>query len=231
VGRHLAERVVRELDGREATERLRPEWGLAKERVAARSGALEGDSLATAGRVRQPIGSKGDTHNAFDGITYAKGEAVLEMVEAWVGKDVFRRGVQLHLERHAWGNATASGPGAPGLRESVWILFGLRPRRETSRLAFDFLKSHHDELTRRLPKGTFSMTAYLPWVAPGLCTGGASEEIEAFFRPRTAAVDGGARVLDQALESVDQCLARRTAQQPSVAAFFRSRAGGGVPSR
>jgi alanyl aminopeptidase len=117
------------------------------------------------------------------------------------------------------------------LRESVWILFGLGSHRETGRLAFDFLKGHYDELTRRLPKGTSSTTAYLPWVASGLCTAGARAEIEAFFRPRTAAVEGGARVLDQALERVDQCLARKTAHQASVAAFLRSRAGGGASSR
>jgi alanyl aminopeptidase len=111
------------------------------------------------------------------------------------------------------------------LRESVWMLWGLGSHRETRRLAFDFLKSHYDALAGRLPKGTFSPTAYFPWVAAGLCTSDARQEIEAFFEPRAAAVEGGPRVLKQALESVDQCLARRKAQQPSVAAFLQAQAG------
>jgi alanyl aminopeptidase len=110
-------------------------------------------------------------------------------------------------------------------REAVWIVFGLGSSRETRRVAFDFLKSHYDALARRLPQGTFSATAYLPWVAAGLCTSEARQEIEAFFRPRATTVEGGPRVLDQVLESVDQCRARTEAQGPSVAAFLRSPAG------
>ncbi len=94
--------------GEKIRERFRPDWEVATQRAAERSGALEDDSLASARRLRQPIVTKDDIHNAFDSITYAKGEAVLEMVEAWLGEPVFRRGVQQYLERHAWGNATAS---------------------------------------------------------------------------------------------------------------------------
>ncbi len=530
--------------GEKTVERFRPDWGTAAERAAARSSALESDSLATARCVRQPIESKDDILDAFDEITYAKGEAVLEMVEAWLGEETFRKGVQLHLERHPWGSATASDflsalsaaagrdvsavlsafldqtgaplvsavvrcdrtprlvlsqrpyhalgsseerktwevpvcakvagraplactlltdangeipleacpdwayanagatgyyrtrldagqaqralasgalggaervalagdvaalvasgdvpaadavsllpllaqdperevvrsgaelarrletvvaddllplyeesvrsafdprarqlglvprPGEsedtrllrrslvsaaglvgrdPGLlgdavalarrwlddasaidpdmvdtvlsvsaagadrpladrfraealragdrerrkllfgalgslrdpdlardalaltlddrldaRESVFILLDLGSHRETRRLAFDFLKSHYDELARRLPQGTSSPVAYFPAVAAGLCTTDARREMEAFFKPRTATVEGGPRVLDQALESVDQCLARKRVQEPSLAAYFRSRARSGPVGR
>jgi len=46
--------------------------------------------------------------DAFDSITYVKGEAVVRMFESWLGEDVFRKGVQRYLGRHAWGNATAA---------------------------------------------------------------------------------------------------------------------------
>ena len=94
--------------GEKVTDRFAPEWGVALERVAARSGALDADSVASARRIRQPIVAKHDIEDAFDGITYAKGEAVLEMVESWLGEEPFRRGVQAYLERHAWGNATVA---------------------------------------------------------------------------------------------------------------------------
>jgi alanyl aminopeptidase len=94
--------------GEKVTDRFRPDWGVAVERAANRSSALEADSLATARRIRQPITSKDDIYNAFDGVTYGKGQAVLEMLEAWLGEDVFRRGVQGYIERHAEGSATAA---------------------------------------------------------------------------------------------------------------------------
>ena len=41
------------------------------------------DSLASARAIRQPIESTHDISNAFDGITYSKGGAVLAMFERW----------------------------------------------------------------------------------------------------------------------------------------------------
>ncbi|QSQ21909.1 M1 family metallopeptidase [Pyxidicoccus parkwayensis] len=88
-------------------ETWRPTWDAPVERVNERSGALDSDSLLSARRIRQPIESQNDIVNAFDGITYGKGAAVLSMTEEWLGRDVFRRGIQRHLKAHAHGNATA----------------------------------------------------------------------------------------------------------------------------
>ncbi|MFK7989948.1 MAG: M1 family metallopeptidase [Sandaracinaceae bacterium] len=69
--------------------------------------AMDSDSLAGARQIRQPIESEHDIHNAFDGITYNKGNAVLAMFERYLGREVFQRGVQRYLREHAGGNATA----------------------------------------------------------------------------------------------------------------------------
>ncbi len=42
----------------------------------------------------------------FDGITYAKGAAVLKQLVAYVGRDNFRTGVRAYFEQHAYRNAT-----------------------------------------------------------------------------------------------------------------------------
>jgi len=42
----------------------------------------------------------------FDGITYAKGAAVLKQLVAYVGQDNFLAGVRDYFGKHAWGNAT-----------------------------------------------------------------------------------------------------------------------------
>lgn len=67
--------------------------------------AMGADSLANARQIRQPIESTHDIENAFDGITYSKGGSVLLMFENYLGEEVFREGVQYHLEKFAFGNA------------------------------------------------------------------------------------------------------------------------------
>jgi aminopeptidase N len=66
------------------------------------------DALDTARAVRQPITSTSDAEAAFDGITYVKGASVLEMIESWLGPDVFRDGVRAYIKSHEHGNATAA---------------------------------------------------------------------------------------------------------------------------
>ena len=51
----------------------------------------------------------GDTQLAllnFDGISYAKGAAVLRQLVAWLGDDAFLTGLRAHFAAHAYGNAT-----------------------------------------------------------------------------------------------------------------------------
>jgi alanyl aminopeptidase len=86
----------------------KPEWGSRVARVGTRSFAMDVDSLVSARRIRQPIESNDDIENAFDGITYQKGGAVLDMFESWVGEETFRQGVHQYLKAHAFGNATAA---------------------------------------------------------------------------------------------------------------------------
>ena len=44
--------------------------------------------------------------STFDGITYAKGAAVLKQLVAYVGRDNFLAGVRTYFAQYAWGNAT-----------------------------------------------------------------------------------------------------------------------------
>lgn len=88
-------------------EQLEPKWNTAAERAKYVGWSMNADSLATARRIRQPIESNDDIHNAFDGITYGKGAAVTRMFEKYVGEESFRKGVQRYLRDHAFGNATA----------------------------------------------------------------------------------------------------------------------------
>ena len=88
-------------------DRWKPEWNWAVQRAGARTTVMDEDSLTTARRIRQPIAGNDDIANAFDGITYQKGAAVIGMFEGWVGEEGFRQGIRRYLSSHAWGNATA----------------------------------------------------------------------------------------------------------------------------
>ncbi|WP_310964675.1 M1 family aminopeptidase [Nocardioides terrisoli] len=61
----------------------------------------------------------------FDMITYAKGNAVLRQLVTWLGEDDFLAGVNAHLTRHAFGNAT--------LADFLDSLAGDRPPNPTGR--------------------------------------------------------------------------------------------------
>ncbi|MEP6533996.1 MAG: M1 family aminopeptidase [Bryobacteraceae bacterium] len=87
---------------------LRPDWKVNLDAAVSRNSAMNSDKLVSARTIRQPIEVPGDIANAFDGITYVKGSAVIRMFENYLGAGVFQRGVQLFLARHAWKNADAN---------------------------------------------------------------------------------------------------------------------------
>src|SRR5262249_1635635 len=68
--------------------------------------AMDTDSWHSARRIAQPILSNDDIMNAFDTITYEKGGGVLAMFEQFYGPENFRKGIELHMERKAFGRGT-----------------------------------------------------------------------------------------------------------------------------
>ena len=87
-------------------DQWKPGWNVQVDAVANKARVMAADSLDSARAIRQPIESANDIANAFDGITYGKGAAVLTMLERWIGPDVFQAGVRAYMTKHAWGNAT-----------------------------------------------------------------------------------------------------------------------------
>lgn len=88
-------------------DELRPEFNAPRSRQDAAVVAMQGDSLASTRRVRQPIHDFTEIAAAFDGITYRKGGAVLSMFEHFIGVEPFRDGIRAYLNENARGNATS----------------------------------------------------------------------------------------------------------------------------
>jgi alanyl aminopeptidase len=85
-----------------------PEWQMSIGELNGYQGAMSNDQLVSARRVRQPIESNDDIANAFDGITYNKGSALLNMFEAYMGPERFQAGIYRYLTAYAWKNATSA---------------------------------------------------------------------------------------------------------------------------
>jgi aminopeptidase N len=79
----------------------RPSYATRLDAVTSLHGVMDLDGLASARAVRQPVASTSEAHEAFDGITYEKGAAVLSTIERWVGEDAFKRGVRDYLTSNA----------------------------------------------------------------------------------------------------------------------------------
>ena len=90
------------------TARLHPEWNTALNAVGVRDGAMARDSVSTTHPVVQHVETVEQASQAFDEITYSKGEAVIRMLEAYVGEDAWRTGVRAYMREHAYGNTVSN---------------------------------------------------------------------------------------------------------------------------
>ena len=89
------------------TMEVHPEYRADLARVDGVQEAMANDSLVSARSIRQPITGNGDIMNAFDGITYQKGDGVVAMFEHYVGEKAFQKGMRAYIRKHAFGNAVA----------------------------------------------------------------------------------------------------------------------------
>ena len=87
-----------------ATEHFHPEWNTSLAAIGGREYAMGLDSLSTTHPVVQHVETVDQASQAFDAITYQKGEAVIRMLEAYVGPDAWRDGVRRYIKAHAHGN-------------------------------------------------------------------------------------------------------------------------------
>ncbi|HET8643187.1 MAG TPA: aminopeptidase N [Pseudonocardiaceae bacterium] len=71
-----------------------------------KSWAYRQDQLPSTHPIACEVRDLQDVEVNFDGITYAKGAAVLKQLVAYVGLDNFLAGLKVYFDKHAWGNAT-----------------------------------------------------------------------------------------------------------------------------
>jgi aminopeptidase N len=84
-----------------------PEWNIPQQVANGLDGTLNLDAARTTRTIRATADTPEEINEMFDGISYGKAGAVLNMVENYVGKETFRQGVHNYLAAHLYANATA----------------------------------------------------------------------------------------------------------------------------
>ena len=87
------------------TQHFHPDWGAEYESINGREGAMGLDGFVTTHPIVQQIRTVEQTNQAFDAITYEKGQAVIAMLEGYTGADVWRRGIRDYITAHKYGSS------------------------------------------------------------------------------------------------------------------------------
>ncbi len=86
-----------------------PAWRWWEQEDQSRESAMAADARATSHAIEQHVTNELEALNSFDSdITYSKGEALLRMLEAYIGEDVFRQGIRSYIKNRAYSNAAAA---------------------------------------------------------------------------------------------------------------------------
>jgi aminopeptidase N/puromycin-sensitive aminopeptidase len=85
----------------------KPEWNMDLDDVRETGDAMNADSLLNTHPIHQEAETPQQILELADAITYGKTAAVLRMLEAYLGPETFRSGVNQYLKQHAYSNATA----------------------------------------------------------------------------------------------------------------------------
>ncbi|HWX18604.1 MAG TPA: M1 family metallopeptidase [Candidatus Binatia bacterium] len=94
--------------GTKATDHFNPDWQMWLDAGSAKSGVMRQDSLPSTHPILQPIANESQANDAFDGITYIKGQSFLRMLENYLGEEKFRHGMQLYMSRHRYSSTTTA---------------------------------------------------------------------------------------------------------------------------
>ena len=84
---------------------LNPEWKSDAQAISTeRETAMGLDATAATHPIVRHVETVEQIGEAFDGITYAKGQAVIGMLESTLGSDMFRDGIRRYMAKYKYGN-------------------------------------------------------------------------------------------------------------------------------
>ena len=91
-----------------AAEHFYPQWQTWLNGYGQKQYAMSLDARRTSHPIQQPVADQSEAMAAFDGITYNKGQALIRMLESYLGDQAFRDGIRQYMTAHAYGNTTTA---------------------------------------------------------------------------------------------------------------------------
>ena len=112
-----------------ATDHFHPEWRPFLDDLVEREGVLNLDARKTTHPIQTPVVNEEQAANAFDAITYGKGQAFLRMLEAYLGEEPFRKGIRAYMAKHQYSNTTSA---------DLWIALEKASGKPVEKIASDW---------------------------------------------------------------------------------------------
>jgi len=91
-----------------AAEHFHPQWKTWLNGYGQKQFGMALDARRTSHPIQLTVPDHSVAMTAFDPITYNKGQALIRMLENYLGEDAFRDGIRRHMAAHAFGNATTA---------------------------------------------------------------------------------------------------------------------------
>ncbi len=117
------------MEGKTAAD-LHPEWKSDAQAISTeRERAMGLDATAATHPIVRHVETVEQIGAAFDGITYAKGQAVIGMMESTLGSDPFRAGIRRYMAKYKYGNTVT---------DQLWSELSAAAGRPVTGIAHDF---------------------------------------------------------------------------------------------
>jgi len=94
--------------GTKCSDTLNPDWQLWLRAAESKEGALALDARRSTHPIQRPIANESQANDAFDTISYRKGQGFLRMIESYLGETTFRAGLRVYIDRHKFLNSTTA---------------------------------------------------------------------------------------------------------------------------
>ena len=91
-----------------AAEHFYPQWQSWLTANDQKQYAMSLDARRTSHPIQQPVANESEAMAVFDGITYSKGQALIRMLENYLGEQAFRAGIRKYMADHAYGSTTTA---------------------------------------------------------------------------------------------------------------------------
>lgn len=112
-----------------AADHFNPNWHVWRDAVRGSGFAMDIDSKPGTHPIIQDIKDVAQASQAFDAITYVKGQSVIRMLESYIGEQPFRDGVRAYIKKHAYANTVS---------DDLWTEMDKTTKVPVSEIAHDF---------------------------------------------------------------------------------------------